>query len=138
MKRLAVADSASNVGSAASISSINRHVGQRIRHRRILLGITQRQLAELTDITYQQVHKYEKGINSISSGLLYLFAQALGTEINYFFEGFEAGGLRQPIARKRVLGQRLLLEMVRNFVSIKSHEHQKLIRHIVRALSDRD
>ena len=66
---------------------VDRHVGARMRERRIMLGLTQQQMAELIGVTYQQAHKYEKGINRIAAGRLYHMAQALGVEVGYFFEG---------------------------------------------------
>src|SRR5210317_2226402 len=66
---------------------IDRHVGARMRERRIMLGLTQQQMAELIGVTYQQAHKYEKGINRVAAGRLYNIAQALGVDVGYFFEG---------------------------------------------------
>ena len=66
---------------------VDRHVGARMRERRVMLGLTQQQLAELIGVTYQQAHKYEKGINRIAAGRLSRIAQALGVEIGYFYEG---------------------------------------------------
>src|SRR5262245_65588185 len=65
----------------------DRHVGARMRERRIMLGLTQHQMAEMVGVTYQQAHKYEKGINRVAAGRLYHIAQALGVEVGYFFEG---------------------------------------------------
>jgi transcriptional regulator with XRE-family HTH domain len=47
---------------------VDRYVGARIRKRRIMLGLTQQQMAELIGATYQQAHKYEKGINRVAAG----------------------------------------------------------------------
>jgi transcriptional regulator with XRE-family HTH domain len=58
-----------------------------MRERRVMLGLTQQQMAELIGVTYQQAHKYEKGINRVAAGRLYRIAQALGVEVGYFFEG---------------------------------------------------
>ena len=66
---------------------IDRHVGTRVRDRRIFLGLTQQQMAGLIGVTYQQAHKYEKGINRVAAGRLYHIARALGVEVGYFFEG---------------------------------------------------
>ena len=71
---------------------VDRYVSMRIRQRRIMLGLTQQQMAELIGVTYQQAHKYETGINRISAGRLYQIARALGVEISYFFEDVEPGG----------------------------------------------
>ena len=57
----------------------------------IMLGLTQQQMADLIGVTYQQAHKYERGINRIAGGRLYAIAQALGVEVGFFFEGIGAG-----------------------------------------------
>ena len=138
MKRLAIAEPAVNVGSIPGTGTIDQHVSQRIRRRRILLGLTQQQLAELIGVTYQQAHKYEKGINRISSGRLYQIAEALGVEISYFFAGAEPDHVEQPVTRQLVPQQRMLLELARNFSSLKRREHQEVICHLARALIHRD
>jgi transcriptional regulator with XRE-family HTH domain len=72
---------------------VDRYVGARIRERRILLGLTQQQLAELIGVTYQQAHKYEKGINRVAAGRLYEVARVLGVDPGYFYEGVQSGGV---------------------------------------------
>ena len=59
-----------------SAAAIDDHVGGRIRERRIMLGLTQQQLAEMIGVTYQQAHKYERGINRVSAGRLFQIARA--------------------------------------------------------------
>ena len=71
---------------------VDRYVGDRMRQRRIMLGLTQHQLADLIGVTYQQAHKYEKGVNRIAGGRLYQTAQALGVEVGYFYEGMADKG----------------------------------------------
>src|SRR4051795_11682338 len=73
-----------------AMQGVDRHVARRIRERRLELGLTQQQLAELVGITYQQAHKYEKGDNRVAVGRLYLIARALDVEPAYFFEGLGA------------------------------------------------
>src|ERR1043165_6249042 len=70
-------------------SSIDRHVGARIRERRIMLGLSQQQMADMIGVTYQQAHKYERGINRISAGRLYEITRALNVPITSFFEGLD-------------------------------------------------
>ena len=72
--------------STGRTQDIDRHVGARVRERRIMLGLTQQQLADLIGVTYQQAHKYERGINRVSAGRLYEIAQVLSVPIGYFFE----------------------------------------------------
>ncbi|MEL6861489.1 MAG: helix-turn-helix transcriptional regulator [Pseudomonadota bacterium] len=70
-------------------SGIDRIVGQRLRWRRRELKLTQEQLGEKLGLTFQQVQKYEKGVNRISAGRLFEIAQALGIMITYFYEGVD-------------------------------------------------
>ena len=70
-------------------SGIDRVVGQRIRWRRRELKLTQERLGELLELTFQQVQKYEKGVNRVSAGRLYEIAGVLGVPISYFFDGAE-------------------------------------------------
>jgi len=68
-------------------SGIDRLVGQRLRWRRRELRLTQEKLGELLSLTFQQVQKYEKGVNRISAGRLYEIAAVLGVQISYFYDG---------------------------------------------------
>lgn len=68
-------------------SGIDRLVGQRLRWRRRELRLTQEKLGELLNLTFQQVQKYEKGVNRISAGRLYEIAGLLGVNIGYFYDG---------------------------------------------------
>ena len=108
----------------------DRYVGARMRERRIMLGLTQQELAELIGVTYQQAHKYEKGINRIAAGRLSTIAQALGVEVGYFFDGMDSERLFKPTPQ-----QRMLLELARNFISMPSRKHQEAICHLARALN---
>src|ERR687884_1362974 len=85
-----------------STAAIDDHVGERIRERRIMLGLTQQQLAEMIGVTYQQAHKYERGINRVSAGRLFEIARALSAPITYFFEGLDSQGGRPVSARERM------------------------------------
>lgn len=70
---------------------IDVHVGGRIRARRAMLGVTQVQLAEMLGLTFQQVQKYERGVNRVSASTLWRAAEALSVPVAYFFEGMNGG-----------------------------------------------
>lgn len=108
----------------------DRHVGARIRERRIMLGLSQQQMADLIGVTYQQAHKYERGINRISAGRLYEIAQVLGVPVNYFYEGLDSQRAPELSAR-----QRMCLELARNFSSITNEKHQEALSQLARALA---
>jgi transcriptional regulator with XRE-family HTH domain len=110
---------------------VDRHVGARIRQRRIMLGLTQQEIAESIGVTYQQAHKYEKAMNRIAAGRLYQIAQALGVEVSYFFEGLQttAGSIASP-------QHRMLLDFIRDFLNVPVREHQEAIAALARALAE--
>lgn len=71
-------------------SSVDVHVGGRVRVRRRLINMTQETLADMIDVTFQQVQKYERGSNRISASKLFGIAEALEVPISYFFDGLDA------------------------------------------------
>jgi len=113
-----------------STAAIDDHVGTRIRERRIMLGLTQQQLAEMIGVTYQQTHKYERAINRVSAGRLFEIARVLSAPISYFYEGVGEKGPRQITPR-----QRMQLEIARNFAEIRNEKHQEAVSQLARALA---
>lgn len=71
---------------------IDRHVGQRVRMRRMALGMSQEKLAEGLGVTFQQLQKYEKGVNRIGSSRLHHLAERLQVTVSFFFEGLSTTG----------------------------------------------
>jgi transcriptional regulator with XRE-family HTH domain len=118
--------------STGRTQDVDRHVGARVRERRIMLGLTQQQLADLIGVTYQQAHKYERGINRVSAGRLFEIARALSAPITYFYEGIGQEGPRQIAPH-----QRMLLEIARNFAEIRNEKHQEAVSQLARALASR-
>ena len=115
-----------------STAAIDNHVGGRIRDRRIMLGLTQQQLAEVIGVTYQQAHKYERGINRVSAGRLFEIARALSAPITYFYEG-----IGEEDRRQITVHQRMQLEIARNFAEIRNEKHQEAVSQLARALASR-
>ena len=75
---------------------IDKHIGQRVRERRIVLGLSQTKLADGLGISVHQIHNYEKGSNRIGAGRLYGCAELLGVSPAYFFEGLEGSDSGTP------------------------------------------
>lgn len=73
---------------------VDAHVGYRVRLRRMLIGMSQERLGDLLGLTFQQVQKYERGINRIGAGRLYEVAEILGVPISFFYEGMD--GIQVP------------------------------------------
>jgi transcriptional regulator with XRE-family HTH domain len=116
--------------SSGRTQDIDRYVGARIRERRIMLGLTQQQLADLIGVTYQQAHKYERGINRVSAGRLFEVAQVLSVPVNYFFDGLDQDNERSISPRER-----MCLELARNFAQIPNERHQEALSQLARVLA---
>jgi len=74
----------------SGIGPVDVHVGARIGARRKLLQLSQKELAERLGITFQQVQKYEKGVNRIGAGRLYSIASILGVDVSYFYSDLDS------------------------------------------------
>ena len=127
---------------------IDVHVGARIRLRRTLLGISQVALAEAIGLTFQQVQKYEKGNNRVSSSRLFDLARILDVPLSYFFDEMSAGVSGQtPSALMRMkqrpesehkadpLARRETLELVRAYYHIPDPVVRKRLAELVKAVA---
>src|SRR3954465_9962074 len=112
-------------------NAADRHVGARIRERRVMMGLSQQQLARMIGVTYQQAHKYERGLNRISAGRLFAIAQALAVEPSWFFEGLPEEGEPYELVPR----QRLCMEFARNFSLIRDEKQQEVLSQMTRSLA---
>jgi transcriptional regulator with XRE-family HTH domain len=112
-------------------TTVDKYVGLRIRERRVMMGLSQQQLARIIGVTYQQEHKYERGLNRISAGRLFAIAQALATEPAWFFEGMSAEHAAGEVPPR----QRMQLELMRNFALIQDEGQQQAISAVARSLA---
>ena len=119
-----------SVASPGRTQDIDRQVGARIRERRIMMGLTQQQLADLIGVTYQQAHKYERGINRVSAGRLFEISRVLSVPVGHFFQGLDTQ-TSQPIGQR----ERMCLELARNFAQISNERHQEALSQLARALA---
>ncbi len=116
--------------STGRTQEVDRHVGARVRERRIMMGLTQQQLADLLGVTYQQAHKYERGINRVSAGRLYEVSQVLSVPVSFFFDGLQDDNTRAASPRER-----MCLELARNFAHIPNERHQEALSQLARVLA---
>ena len=119
---------------------VDVHVGKRVRHRRWMVGMTQQQLGDIVGIKFQQIQKYETGMNRISASRLWDIAQALDVSISFFFEGFEGeadGAALRPATAERgdLLADKEALELVRSYYAIPEAQRRRLF-DLARVLSD--
>ncbi|NBJ13568.1 helix-turn-helix domain-containing protein [Microvirga arsenatis] len=122
-----------------STGSIDREIGSRVRMRRVSIGMSQEKLGDMLGLTFQQVQKYEKGMNRISVARLVEIAKILGVDIHFFFNGIKSGaGFAEegaPPYVADVMSTPEGLQLVRNFTSIKSSKVRKSIVQLVASLA---
>ena len=115
---------------------VDVHVGKRIRHRRWMVGMTQQQLAERVGIKFQQIQKYETGMNGVSASRLWDIADALSVPVSFFFEGLRDGAVPGDTTLPGdILADREALELVRSYYAIPENQRRQLFE-LARVLSD--
>jgi transcriptional regulator with XRE-family HTH domain len=125
---------------------IDAQVGNRVRLRRMLIGMSQERLGELLGLTFQQVQKYEKGVNRIGAGRLFEVSRILGVPIDYFYEGVNGQLAVQtsqssphatpPIMEFVSSGEGLQLSLA--FMRIKDPKVRKRMLELVKSLADEE
>lgn len=122
-----------------SANAVDRKIGQRVRSRRLEIGMSQEGLAELLGVTFQQVQKYEKGVNRIAASRLFDIAAALDMPVSRFFEGM---GARAGVAEDRqefvddALATPEGAQLIALFASIKNVRVRRRVVELVRALAE--
>ncbi|MEM7269974.1 MAG: helix-turn-helix transcriptional regulator [Pseudomonadota bacterium] len=120
---------------------VDVHVGKRVRHRRWMVGMTQQQLGEAVGIKFQQIQKYETGMNRISASRLWDIATALDVPISFFFEGLDGAETLAATAEAEarpqgdLLADKEALELVRSYYAIPEAQRRRLF-DLARVLSD--
>ena len=122
---------------------IDIHVGKRLRLRRTVLGMSQEEVAKILGITFQQVQKYEKGVNRIGSSRLFDIAQALSVPVNFFFEEYGDAnpvfGLAEDTEEfkheKEEVSNREIMALVKAYCQIKSPETRKKAIDLIKSLA---
>ena len=135
---------------------IDVHVGQRIRLRRNLVGMTQEQLASAVGVTFQQVQKYERGFNRVSASRLYDIGHVLSVPISFFFQdvsvqvaeerygilpdSFDATGAALTLSDSESfeddpLSRTETLELVRNYWKIRNERARSQVFALIKAMA---
>ncbi len=114
---------------------VDVHVGQRVRQRRWMVGMTQQQLGNKVGIKFQQIQKYETGTNRISASRLWDIASALDVSVSFFFQGLEGHIPHPAAAHGDILTDKEALDLVRAYYSIPETQRRRLF-DLARALSD--
>jgi transcriptional regulator with XRE-family HTH domain len=113
---------------------VDAHVGKRIRHRRWMIGMTQQQLADKVGIKFQQIQKYETGMNRVSASRLWDISDAVGVSISFFFEGLTENAQASQ-AGNDMMADKEALELVRSYYAIPEAQRRRLF-DLARVLSE--
>ena len=130
---------------------IDRHVGTRIRGRRVGMRISQTKLGQAIGVTFQQVQKYESGTNRVGASNLFKIAQSLGVDVSFFFQGIEEEGqlaqggaalglADQPPAAfyTNPMNSRETFELMHNYYRVVDPTVRKRLFQLVRTLAFRE
>jgi transcriptional regulator with XRE-family HTH domain len=120
---------------------IDGQVGNRVRIRRMLIGMSQEKLGDLLGLTFQQVQKYEKGINRIGAGRLFEIARILDVPINFFYDGVGVpsdgvGEARAPVMEFVSSTEGLQLSLA--FMKIRDPKVRKRMLDLVKSLAEEE
>jgi transcriptional regulator with XRE-family HTH domain len=114
-----------------TIEPINRLVGMQLRTRRLELGLTQSDLAQRLGLTFQQVMKYERGVNRLSAPMLWELAQILAVPVSFFFAGLQRTG--EASAPDAVEAAEPMLASLRGM----GREDRQLVAALIQAIARR-
>ncbi|MCH7888186.1 MAG: helix-turn-helix domain-containing protein [Proteobacteria bacterium] len=124
---------------------IDVHVGRRLRLRRTLLGMSQEKLGKAVRLTFQQIQKYERGVNRIGSSRLYQLSQILDVPVSFFFDDMppletaDAPGLREGAPapfEPDPMAKRETLELVRAYYRISDPAARKRLFQLTKAIAN--
>ena len=120
---------------ARRATDVDEYVGRRIHQRRVELGLSQTKLADALGITFQQIQKYEKGINRVSAGRLYAVAQHLGVTLDYFVEGVGLPAAPRPISELLFKNDKQVIGLVKSFIQISDADTRSAVTSLVNSIA---
>jgi transcriptional regulator with XRE-family HTH domain len=119
---------------------VDVHVGKRVKMRRMMLNLSQSDLGKKSGITFQQIQKYENGINRVSASRLQEFSKCLGVPVSFFFEGLSSNGAKPKKAAEDPAQQLLVtrdgIDLVKAFVSIDDKGMRRSIVAMVEEIAN--
>jgi len=123
-----------------SANAIDRRLGQRLRARRLEVRMSQERLAEVLGVTFQQIQKYEKGVNRVAASRLFELAAALDVSVGYFFEGLVQGTSARVAEDESAVFDAIAspegLQLITMFAGIRNPRLRRKIVDLVRLLVD--
>ena len=126
---------------------VDVHVGRRLRLRRTIMGLSQDSIGKAIGVTFQQIQKYERGINRMGASRIYDFAKALNVPVSYFFEGYgddlgelsPAFGMAESVApafEHEQISNRETMDVMRAYHKIKNPQMRKRIVDLIKSMAE--
>ena len=127
-------------------TAVDEHIGQRVQLRRVMMGLSQKDLAKICGVTFQQIQKYESAGNRISASRLFELSTALETPISFFFIGLpgympepnRSGRIPQRVSEQKSndpLSKNESLQLIFLYWKLPNDEQRKTIMDMLRALN---
>lgn len=118
---------------------IDLHVGSRLRIRRLMLGLSQHGLGNRVGLTFQQIQKYEKGVNRIGAGRLFQLGRAMGVDVQFFYDEFDEGGDVTAPKQDRIMDMLASndgMQLCRHYADISDEHVKRSVLELIKTLSD--
>ena len=126
-------------------NALQIHIGERVRERRVMAGLSQTKLGKKLGVSFQQIQKYERGTNSLSAGRIFNLAKILGVDVEYFFAGFHPPD--RPKANSRLAEEEVMIdeevslqvyEVARRLQQIRNPAVRRALMGLVKAVCHED
>lgn len=126
---------------------VDAYVGRRLKQQREALSLSQEKLAEMLGISFQQVQKYERGLNRVGASRLFQLCGVLGVEVGFFFDGLkplnpssvaDGDGHRDPLSTAALLAAPGALDLLSEYARLKSPGQRRKVVELVRILASED
>lgn len=153
-------DSSTGIHEPRVPDPIDVHVGARLRLRRNMIGMSQEQLGRASDLTFQQIQKYERGANRMGASRLFQMARIVGVPVSYFFEGMPPelalnasnglsdssqapleGGTNEQIQKlaeeeERVMRRRETMSLIRAYYRIADPKQRRKVYELIKSMAE--
>jgi len=123
-----------------SSNPIDHYVGRRMKQRRDQLRMSQEKLGELLGISFQQVQKYERGLNRVSASRLFEVARVMGVAVDYFFDGLEGQSeegetAEKPLALATLMSIPGALDVLGHYAEITTSSRRRMVLDLARLMT---
>lgn len=127
----------------SSPSKIDQQIGSKLKLQRLKVKVSLKQLGDVINVSFQQIQKYERGLNKISSCNLFLISKYLGLDVGYFFEDLDTKNSNSVVAlmdsnkeiiQKNKVSDRELVSIIKHYASISNSQRRKSLLEMIKTM----